>query len=803
MRDRCLQGLGSATLVLALSRPVSLFAAGAQPGHATEAPSEALGNAGAENSSAATLASPFADLRNEWALTNARRLARAWRRRSPERRPERAGQPATDPFAALEVKGGLWAARARLARMALSPGAKNAERDDDARLGLPGLRDWLALTQEIQGPASSRSREDLAKLLAFATTTASPILSRAALSEASFVARSPDEKDRVADAFRAMPEGGKRFRIARALAEARVARDGVLRASILRRLASDLPNAPEEAPDLFRAEADHRLFQEALAGSTAEVRLQRAAHLPARLADEAVRLVLGLPQDVELRLRGAELLVDLGRSAESLRLLRTVAFESSSEATPAIRARVVKTAALLNSPGTPVHRGRHTRSREAIVSKNPWPAGEALLQDVNDLLSRGLPETQSRRLREAAFRAELRLGNTARAHARLMDLLNSNPGARISTEELFQQLFALYRSGDADALRLTLRLWEEEASRLPEVAARRRATYWAAKARTRLGDLGGAHAGFASLLSGTSADTYMVWAAQSLGVEAPGAHIGLDPPAGAPEEALLSGANPAAPSRELLACGLPGLAEDAAELEHPSDLDPIFQAEIAVERDDYRGATSLLKSRFPALGTPEEGALLLRVRRLFYPAAEFDLLSRAAAEHNMAPATLFGLVRQESLFTEAARSRSGARGLMQVMPATGRYLARREGLRRRPDLDDPAENVRLGAGYLSQLLELFGGDRIAGLAAYNAGPGRVLRWRRERGSLDRDEFVESIPLSEPRDYVKKVLFFEGAYAALYGISKETPHKNLLRPPAAVELRPSAIANRGRSAAHRS
>src|SRR5205085_1674529 len=126
------------------------------------------------------------------------------------------------------------------------------------------------------------------------------------------------------------------------------------------------------------------------------------------------------------------------------------------------------------------------------------------------------------------------------------------------------------------------------------------------------------------------------------------------------------------------------------------------------------------------------------------------------------------LIRQESLFQPLVTSRAGAVGLMQVMPATGRLLARLE--KRRPaDLKDPAENLRLGARYLASLIHLFGGDEAAALAAYNAGPGRVARWRREGKTLRRDELLESIPMKEPRDYVKRVLFFQGAYAVLYGL----------------------------------
>jgi soluble lytic murein transglycosylase len=105
---------------------------------------------------------------------------------------------------------------------------------------------------------------------------------------------------------------------------------------------------------------------------------------------------------------------------------------------------------------------------------------------------------------------------------------------------------------------------------------------------------------------------------------------------------------------------------------------------------------------------------------------------------------------------------------MQVMPATGRFLARQAQLRGAPNLDDPRQNVALGTRYIAQMIATFGGDAGAALAAYNAGPGRMVRWRRERGHLPEDEFFESLPLSEPRLYVKRVLVYQPAYATLYG-----------------------------------
>ncbi len=245
----------------------------------------------------------------------------------------------------------------------------------------------------------------------------------------------------------------------------------------------------------------------------------------------------------------------------------------------------------------------------------------------------------------------------------------------------------------------------------------------------------------------------------------------LPAPAASGEDAEELPADKAAPpSRELLAVGLPFLAEDAAESER--SLDALFSAALAAEKGDHRRATAILKARYPELGTPEDGAVPRTARRAYYPRDHAALIEAGALKSKLPPALLFALIRQESLFQPDVKSRVGALGLMQLMPATGRMERRLEGGKGRPDLRNPVDNVRLGADYLARLLNLFDGDTAAALAGYNGGPGRVLRWKREMGALERDAFLESIPLSETRDYVKKVLFFEGAYAALYGIGLE-------------------------------
>lgn len=124
-----------------------------------------------------------------------------------------------------------------------------------------------------------------------------------------------------------------------------------------------------------------------------------------------------------------------------------------------------------------------------------------------------------------------------------------------------------------------------------------------------------------------------------------------------------------------------------------------------------------------------------------------------------------GLIRQESGFDVGAISHAGARGLMQLMPATARNVARAEGLRYRPEklTDDPQFNVRLGTAYLRGLLEEYDGYLPMALAAYNAGPSRVARWVEAYGDPrampleEQIDWMESIPFRETRNYVQRVL----------------------------------------------
>ncbi len=140
------------------------------------------------------------------------------------------------------------------------------------------------------------------------------------------------------------------------------------------------------------------------------------------------------------------------------------------------------------------------------------------------------------------------------------------------------------------------------------------------------------------------------------------------------------------------------------------------------------------------------------------------------AQIGLDPAYVYGLIRQESRFIMDARSGVGASGLMQVMPATAKWTAKKIGLSgfQPRDINDRDTNIAIGTGYLKLVLDNFGGSLPMAAAAYNAGPGRPQLWRGQSGApvLEAAIWAENIPFNETRDYVKKVLSNTTNYAAL-------------------------------------
>ena len=156
--------------------------------------------------------------------------------------------------------------------------------------------------------------------------------------------------------------------------------------------------------------------------------------------------------------------------------------------------------------------------------------------------------------------------------------------------------------------------------------------------------------------------------------------------------------------------------------------------------------------------------------RLAFPLPYRDSVQSLAAKRELDPHFLAALIRQESEFDVRARSRAGALGLTQILPATGRELSRKLGIRGyNPSMLYRADvNLNMGAYYLRQLLDEFEGYAEAALASYNAGRSRVHQWLTWAEFREPAEFVETIPFTETRNYVQTVMRNAEIYRRLYG-----------------------------------
>ena len=153
-----------------------------------------------------------------------------------------------------------------------------------------------------------------------------------------------------------------------------------------------------------------------------------------------------------------------------------------------------------------------------------------------------------------------------------------------------------------------------------------------------------------------------------------------------------------------------------------------------------------------------------------YPTPLRDTVLRKAKAVGLDPAYVYGLIRQESRFVTDARSGVGAAGLMQVMPATAKWTARKIGMAdfQPQQITDRDTNIAIGTGYLKLVLDSFTGSMPMAAAAYNAGPSRPRTWRGQTGAptVEAAIWAENVPFNETRDYVKKVLSNTTNYAAL-------------------------------------
>jgi len=191
-----------------------------------------------------------------------------------------------------------------------------------------------------------------------------------------------------------------------------------------------------------------------------------------------------------------------------------------------------------------------------------------------------------------------------------------------------------------------------------------------------------------------------------------------------------------------------------------------YGAELAADMEQYHDAIRIAKN------ATKQG--------MFLTAQSYPVIAKRLAKVDLEWALVHALIRQESMFDYQAKSPAGALGLMQLMPATAREVARKKGISHQTGwlTNNPDYNIALGTAYLDQMLERFNGSYVMAIAAYNAGPSRVLKWVDSFGDprsadVDMVDWIEMLSIYETRNYVQRVM--EGIYVyrlRLKGVQKK-------------------------------
>jgi soluble lytic murein transglycosylase len=320
-------------------------------------------------------------------------------------------------------------------------------------------------------------------------------------------------------------------------------------------------------------------------------------------------------------------------------------------------------------------------------------------------------------------------------------------GSPLDDVQLAWKARAALRQGNWQAVREAIDAMSETNRREPVW------TYWYARALATQGNAFGAEVRYFAISEGTG--FYNLLASEELG-EA----LGTSEPGYEPEETEVEEARGHPGLARALELHRLGLREEAARewafaVRGMDDGQLIAAAELARREGIYERA----------INTAGRTTYLHNLR-LRYVAPYRDVFEQRARDHGVDEAWLLAVARQESRFATDARSGAGARGLMQIMPATAKWIARRSGMRgyRPAHMHDIEVNVTLATRYLKGVLDRFGSPVLA-LTAYNAGPSRAQRWR-DTEPLEGAIYTETIPFPETRDYVKKVMSSAVFYSVL-------------------------------------
>jgi soluble lytic murein transglycosylase len=322
--------------------------------------------------------------------------------------------------------------------------------------------------------------------------------------------------------------------------------------------------------------------------------------------------------------------------------------------------------------------------------------------------------------------------------------------APLTEEQLAWRMRASLRQGNWNEVRVT-------AEKMSPLQRNEPAwIYWQGRAALALGDVAGAHALFARIAG--EHHFYARLAAEELGLAFTIPPKGYTP---APED-VAAVARESGFRRSLALYRLDHRFESAREwiwsIRGMDDRQLLAAAEFARQNEMFDRA----------INTADK-TLAVHDFSVRYLAPYREALGEKARAQQLEEAWVLGLVRQESRFVSAIKSSAGAAGLMQLMPATAKWVAHRMGMHDYSwaRVTDTGVNAALGTYYLRHVLDDLDGNPVLAAAAYNAGPGRARRWRDTR-PLEGAIYAETIPFNETRDYVKKVMNNTVYYAAMLG-----------------------------------
>jgi soluble lytic murein transglycosylase len=360
----------------------------------------------------------------------------------------------------------------------------------------------------------------------------------------------------------------------------------------------------------------------------------------------------------------------------------------------------------------------------------------------------------------------IRINEDERAAETFAELYRRYPDSRYGDRAAWKAGWWAFKHGRYEE---TIRLFTDAAVRFPHSDSRPAFQYWAARAHEKLGRQAEARAAFATVTREYGSSYYGRLASS----KSPAATVvsasdqsspDLDPGVPPPTADLI---------RHLLSLKLYDAATD--ELLYAERIwgsSPIIDATLGWiyhERGDLRRGINAMKRAYPTYLSAAGRLLPEELLKIIFPLEHWDLIRKHATARDLDPYMIAALIAQESTFTPDIRSSAGAIGMMQIMPSTGRQLARalkipryRVSMLTRPEI-----NIRMGMLYFSTLVKRFGGAYVA-LASYNAGDHRVARWLAERPGLEPDEFVDDIPFPETQNYVKKILGTAEDYRIIYG-----------------------------------